>query len=107
MTHALRPQLEYICDKVEAVLCQHNAPGHISGGTVGPAAVRLFFDPAPHTRTATVLALLPVLSAALGTALDGQRGKDCGVILVLATPPALGTPRRPVYALEVNNGQAH
>lgn len=100
--HALRPYIEKVCDQVEATLAAHRAPGRIEGGTASGERIQLFFTPAPHTRTATVLALLPVLSAAMGQPVDGRRGEK-GVVFVLATPATPGERRRPVYALEVHN----
>ncbi|HNT77151.1 MAG TPA: DNA translocase FtsK [Anaerolineae bacterium] len=100
MSHALRSYLELQADRIEAILASHRCPVHIGGGTCGPEVIQFFLDLAPHTRAATVLALLPVLSAALGQPVDGRRGES-GVILILATPPTPGTQRRPIYALEV------
>lgn len=99
--HALRPHLEYLCDKVEAILATHHAPGRIGGGTASEERIQLFFEPGPHIQAATVLALLPVLSAGLGTPVDGRRGES-GVILTLKTPAALPG-RRAMLGLEVTH----
>ena len=102
MSHNPRKtQLETLCNQVEAVLARNHAPGFIGGGTHGPDRIQLEFTPDPHIRQATVLALLPVLSTALGRPVDGERGAGY-VTLRLATPAA-----RQQYALEVDNGQAH
>lgn len=90
-------QLKTLCDQVEAVLTRYHAPGRIGGGTHSAERIQLEFTPDPHVRQSTVLALLPVLSAALGQPVDGERAREY-VILRLA-PPA--TPIRQPYTLEV------
>ena len=43
----LRKILEYLADKIEAVLCACHCPGKIIGGTVGPNGVSFTLQPMP------------------------------------------------------------
>lgn len=89
MSHQMRPYLEAQADRVEAVLAAHRAPGHITGGTVGPRLIRFFLNPAPHIRFASIKHLADDLALALKTpSLHVRRGEE-GVILEFANP----TPR--------------
>lgn len=100
--HALRPYIEKVCDQMEATLAAYRAPGRITGGTASGERIQLFFTPAPHTRTATVLALLPILSAAIHAPVDGQRG-EAGVILTFKPVEAFPECRQLQAALEVHH----
>ncbi len=89
MSQQMRPYLEAQADCVEAVLAAHRAPGHITGGTVGPRLIRFFLNPAPHTRFAAIKHLADDLALALKSpSLHVRRGEE-GVILEFANP----TPR--------------
>jgi len=82
----MRPYLEYQADRVEAVLAAHRAPGHITGGTVGPRLIRFFLNPAPHTRFNAVKSLADDLALAMQTPnLTIQRGKE-GIVLEFSNP---------------------
>ena len=61
----LRHYLEGQSDRTEALLAAHHAPARITGGTVGPRLIRLFLNPAPHTRFATIQGLTDDLALAL------------------------------------------
>ena len=61
----LRPYLEAQADRVDAVLAQHNTPGRVVGGTVGPRLIRFFLEPAPHIRFASIERLGDDLAIAL------------------------------------------
>jgi len=85
----MRNYLEAQADCVEAVLAAHRAPGHITGGTVGPRLIRFFLNPAPHIRFTAIKHLADDLALALKTPdLQVRRGAE-GVILEFANP----TPR--------------
>ena len=82
----LRQYLEAQSDRTEAVLAAHRAPARITGGTVGPRLIRLFLNPAPHTRFATIQGLTADLALALrAPSLRIGRGEE-GVILELPNP---------------------
>jgi S-DNA-T family DNA segregation ATPase FtsK/SpoIIIE len=82
----MRPYLEYQADRVEAVLAAHRAPGHITGGTVGPRLIRFFLNPAPHTRFNAVKSLADDLALAMQAPnLTIQRGKE-GIVLEFSNP---------------------
>ena len=82
----LRHYLEGQSDRVEAVLAAHRAPARITGGTVGPRLIRLFLNPAPHTRFSTIRGLTDDLALALrAPSLRIGRGEE-GVILELPNP---------------------
>ncbi len=86
MSHAIRPYLEYQADRVEAVLSAHRAPGHVTGGTVGPRLIRFFLNPAPHTRFTAIKGLAEDLALAMQTPhLTIQRGKE-GIVLEFSNP---------------------
>ena len=92
----LRRYLEGQSDRVEAVLAAHSAPARVTGGTVGPRLIRLFLNPAPHTRVAAHQGLTADLALALkAPALRLGRG-DEGVILELPNPHP-----RPVTLLQL------
>jgi len=82
----LRHYLEGQSDRTEALLVAHNAPARITGGTVGPRLIRLFLNPAPHTRLSTIRGLTDDLALALrAPSLRIGRGEE-GVILELPNP---------------------
>ena len=82
----LRHYLEGQSDRVETLLAAHRAPARITGGTVGPRLIRLFLNPAPHTRFATIQGLTDDLALALrAPSLRIGRGAE-GVILELPNP---------------------
>ena len=82
----LRHYLEGQSDRAEAVLAAQRAPARITGGTVGPRLIRLFLNPAPHTRFATIQGLTDDLALALrAPSLRIGRGAE-GVILELPNP---------------------
>lgn len=57
--------LERQADKIERVLWTHRAPGRITGGTVGPRLIRLFFRPEPHVKVSTIKAAHDNLALAM------------------------------------------
>ena len=61
----LRHYLEGQSDRAEAVLAAQRAPARITGGAVGPRLIRLFLNPAPHTRFSTIRGLTDDLALAL------------------------------------------
>lgn len=65
MTRSLKPYLEMTADKLESVLAAHRAPGHITGGSVGPARIRMVIQPAPHVRFAAIKSLADDLALAI------------------------------------------
>ncbi|MEA3396408.1 MAG: DNA translocase FtsK [Chloroflexota bacterium] len=86
MSINLRSYLETQSDRTEALLAAHSAPARITGGTVGPRLIRLFLNPAPHTRFATIQGLTDDLALALRVpSLRIGRG-DEGVILEMPNP---------------------
>lgn len=86
MSRSLRPYLEYQADRIEATLAQHNTPGRIVGGTIGPRLIRFFLQPAPHIRFASIKRLADDLALAIQVpTLSIDRGKE-GVILEFSNP---------------------
>ncbi|MCU0519902.1 MAG: DNA translocase FtsK [Anaerolineae bacterium] len=86
MSQQVRPYLEYQADRVEAVLAAHRAPGRVTGGTVGPRLIRLFLNPAPATRFATIKRLADDLALAMRVpALTVDRDPN-GVVLSFPNP---------------------
>lgn len=65
MSRILRRYLEHQADMLETTLRAHHAPGRVTGGTVGPRLIRLFFTPAAHVRVSAVYALADDLALAL------------------------------------------
>jgi S-DNA-T family DNA segregation ATPase FtsK/SpoIIIE len=86
MNQSLKPYLEYQADRVEAVLSAHQAPGRVTGGTVGPRLIRFFLNPAPNIRFPSIARLSDDLALAMHVpTLSVDRGKE-GVILEFAHP---------------------
>ena len=61
----MRTMLEAQCDRVDAILRAHGAPGRVIGGTVGPDGVCLHFQGAPFVRLVEVAAWRDDLAAGL------------------------------------------
>jgi S-DNA-T family DNA segregation ATPase FtsK/SpoIIIE len=86
MSQPLRPYLEAQADRIEMVLSAHRAPGHVTGGTVGPRLVRFFLTPAPEIRYAKIRRLVDDLALALRVpTLRIDRGTE-GVVLEFPHP---------------------
>ncbi len=68
----LRHYLEGQSDRAEAVLAAHRAPARITGGTVGPRLIRLFLNPAPHTRFSTIRGLTDDLVRLVGKVVSAE-----------------------------------
>ncbi len=98
----MRSKLEYLCDKVDALLAAHYTPGRVVGGTVGPERVRLFVKPAPYVGLSAIVALRGDLAAALDAPdLDIARGDGVATLIFAPSDGLLARPARAVYALEV------
>jgi len=65
MSRMLRRYLENQADMIEATLRAHNAPGRVTGGTVGPRLIRLFYMPASGVKVTTIYGLSENLALAL------------------------------------------
>ncbi len=86
MSKPLRHYLEAQADRVEMVLSAHRAPGHVTGGTVGPRLIRFFLNPAPHIRFSAIRRLADDLALALKVPnLRIDRGAE-GVVLEFDNP---------------------
>lgn len=86
VSQSLRLYLEEQADRVESVLAAHRAPGHVTGGTVGPRIIRFFLDPAPQIRVSTIRRLREDLALALRVpSLQVDRGQE-GLVLAFPHP---------------------
>lgn len=69
----LRETLEYLADRIEAILCACRCPGKIVGGTVGLSGVSFVLQPMPGISYSQV-------QAALNISMERSNG---GIVLML------------------------